>query len=105
MRVNGDGLLKIGLIAPPWVTVPPFGYGGTELMIDELARALSAKGHEVTLFATRDSTCPVKIDSVVDVAPGVYVGGSPVEMRQVIEGYRAFEGYDIVHDHTTIGPW
>ena len=103
--MSGDGPLKIGLIAPPWVTVPPAGYGGSELMIDQLARALSAKGHEITLFATGDSICPVKVESVIDVAPGVHVGGSSVEMRQVMEGYRAFDGFDIVHDHTTIGPW
>ncbi len=102
--MSNEASLRIGLIAPPWVTVPPVGYGGSELMIDQLARALAARGHEVTLFATGDSTCPVKVDSVVDVAPGVHVGGSLVEMRQVIEGYRAFEGFDIVHDHTTIGP-
>ena len=102
--MNDEATLKIGLIAPPWVSVPPVGYGGSELMIDQLARALSAKGHEVTLFATGDSTCPVKVESVVDVAPGVHVGSSLVEMRQVIEGYRAFAGFDIVHDHTTIGP-
>ena len=74
-------------------------------MIDQLARALLAEGHQVTLFATGDSTCPARVESVIDVAPGVHVGGSSVEMRQVIEGYRAFKGFDIVHDHTAIGPW
>ncbi len=30
--------MRIGLIAPPWVPVPPPSYGGTEAVIDNLAR-------------------------------------------------------------------
>src|SRR5215472_19340606 len=32
--------MRIGLIAPPWVPVPPPAYGGTEVVIDNLARGL-----------------------------------------------------------------
>jgi hypothetical protein len=53
--------LRIGLIAPPWVPVPPPGYGGTETVIDGLARGLHAAGHDVVLCATGDSTCPVPL--------------------------------------------
>ena len=28
--------MRIGLIAPPWVPVPPEGYGGTEAVVDTL---------------------------------------------------------------------
>ncbi len=37
--------MRIGLIAPPWVPVPPPAYGGTEAMVDNLARGLAALGH------------------------------------------------------------
>ena len=50
--------MHIGLIAPAWVPVPPPRYGGTEIVIDHLARGLVAAGHQVSLFTTGDSTCP-----------------------------------------------
>jgi len=51
--------MRIGLIAPPWLPVPPPAYGGTEVVVDNLARGLQALGHEVVLFTVGDSTCPV----------------------------------------------
>ena len=33
--------MRIGMIAPPWMPVPPLAYGGTEAVIDDLARGLS----------------------------------------------------------------
>ncbi|HZD46770.1 MAG TPA: hypothetical protein VE109_11880 [Acidobacteriaceae bacterium] len=35
--------LRIGLLAPPWVPVSPRAYGGTESVIDQLARGLTAE--------------------------------------------------------------
>jgi hypothetical protein len=34
--------MPIALIAPAWVAVPPAAYGGTETMLDALARGLAA---------------------------------------------------------------
>ena len=51
--------MRIGLITPPWIPVPPPGYGGTEEVIDNLARGLTALGHDVRLFTVGESTCPV----------------------------------------------
>ena len=96
--------MRIGVIAPPWVPVPPRAYGGTEAVIDLLARGLASAGHEVTLFATGDSDCPVDRAFVVETAPGIDVGGSALELSHVAAAYERFEGYDIVHDHTIIGP-
>jgi glycosyltransferase involved in cell wall biosynthesis len=97
--------LRIGLIAPPWLAVPPTGYGGTEVVLDILARGLVTAGHEVTLFTTGDSTSPVKREFVLDVAPGIDVGGSPIEVHHVAHAYRALAAMDVIHDHTAIGPF
>ena len=43
----------------PWVPVPPPSYGGTELVLDVLARGLVKAGHDVVLFTTGDATCDV----------------------------------------------
>jgi glycosyltransferase involved in cell wall biosynthesis len=51
--------MKIGVVAPPWLPVPPGRYGGTENVIDGLCRGLQAAGHQVLLVATMGSRCPV----------------------------------------------
>jgi len=51
--------MRLAVIAPPWIPVPPVDYGGTELIVDILCRGYQARGHEVVLFCSGDSTCPV----------------------------------------------
>jgi glycosyltransferase involved in cell wall biosynthesis len=48
--------LKIGLIAPPFLAVPPADYGGTELFVAHLAEALQEVGLEVVVYANGEST-------------------------------------------------
>jgi len=47
--------LHIALLAPPFESVPPRLYGGTERVVDHLARGLVQAGHEVSVFASSDS--------------------------------------------------
>jgi glycosyltransferase involved in cell wall biosynthesis len=47
--------VRIALVSTPFVAVPPPAYGGTELVVHALARALARAGHAVTVFATGDS--------------------------------------------------
>lgn len=99
--------LRIGLLAPPWVPIPPPRYGGTESMIDRLARGLLAAGHEVRLWTTGDATCPVPRGATFDVARRAMMGSSAIELRHTLEGYEWFvdQQCDIVHDHTLVGPF
>jgi glycosyltransferase involved in cell wall biosynthesis len=96
--------LRVGLIAPPWLPVPPAGYGGIETIINVLARGLAAHGHEVVLFAAADSTCPVELRSAIGPGPGVDVGGSAVEIHHAVSAYESLRDVDLIHDHTGIGP-
>jgi glycosyltransferase involved in cell wall biosynthesis len=48
--------MRIALISTPFVAVPPRDYGGTELMVYELAEGLVRRGHDVTVYATGNST-------------------------------------------------
>ncbi|MFT3766949.1 MAG: glycosyltransferase family 4 protein [Minicystis sp.] len=48
--------MRIAILSTPFIRVPPAGYGGTELFCYELAEELHARGHDVTLFTTGDST-------------------------------------------------
>lgn len=84
--------------------MPPPAYGGTENVLDTLARGLDAAGHEVLLCTTGDSTSPVQRSSVFERAIGVGSGSSVDEIRHVIDAYEALDGADVVHDHTLVGP-
>ncbi len=96
--------MRIALIAPPWLPVPPPAYGGTEAVIDRLARGLATKGNEVVLFTTGDSTCPVPTAWCYERGQMERIGNSVVEMRHLIEAYDVVRSCDIVHDHTMLGP-
>ena len=96
--------MRIALIAPPWTPVPPAFYGGIELVVDRLATGFQAAGHEVLLFTTGDSTCPVPKEWVLDEAEGARIGAVVPELRHVMHAYDAVRGFDIVHDHTVLGP-
>lgn len=94
--------LRIGLIAPPWVDVPPTGYGGTEVVIDNLARGLRRRGHEVVLFTVGSSTCPVERRYMFE-RPVSPMGLDTAEAAHVLAAYERLTDVDLIHDHTTIG--
>jgi glycosyltransferase involved in cell wall biosynthesis len=48
--------LRIALTVDPEIPVPPIEYGGIERIVDMLAHELVARGHDVTLFAHRQSS-------------------------------------------------
>jgi glycosyltransferase involved in cell wall biosynthesis len=97
--------MRIGMIAPPWTPIPPLLYGGIELVVDQLARGLEEVGHEVLLFTTGDSTCPVPSQWALPVAEGTRIGMAVPELRHVIHAYEAVRNCDVVHDHTVMGPF
>lgn len=53
--------MRIALIAPPFIPIPPRHYGGTELFVAHLADELKQKGTEIVLYATGDSTIDVEL--------------------------------------------
>ncbi len=96
--------MRIGIIAPPWVPVPPRAYGGTEEFIGDLACELSRRGHEVILFCTGDSTCPVERRWLVSPAECDNIGDPAIERRHVLVAYDVLQDVDVIHDNTRMGP-
>ncbi|MEK7540285.1 MAG: glycosyltransferase family 4 protein [Patescibacteria group bacterium] len=47
--------LRIAQLVPPWITTPPKGYGGVELVVSLLTEELVRRGHVVELIASGDS--------------------------------------------------
>jgi glycosyltransferase involved in cell wall biosynthesis len=94
-------LMKIAMISTPFLSVPPRGYGGTELVIYELVEGLIANGHDVTLFSTGDACSSAKLRYFYDVpiwppAPLPDVYHVTASIAEVIH-----EGdFDVIHTHS-----
>lgn len=61
--------MKIAIVAPVMVPVPPPKYGGIEQIVDELARGLGERGHAVTVFCSGGSTVAGKNIERVETSP------------------------------------
>src|SRR6476646_9717873 len=95
--------MRIALIAPPWVPIPPPLYGGTESVVHQLAIGYQTAGHEVLLFTRADSTCPVPLAWATDDDPEpVRMGMSMPELRQVMAAYETVADFVIIHAPTEI---
>jgi glycosyltransferase involved in cell wall biosynthesis len=99
-----SGHMRIAVIAPPWTPVPPTFYGGIELVVDRQAVGFQEAGHEVLLFTTGDSTCPVPKQWVLEEAQGMRIGMAVPELQHVMRAYEVVRDFDVVHDHTMVGP-
>jgi glycosyltransferase involved in cell wall biosynthesis len=96
--------MDIAIIAPPWLPVPAPAYGGTEAVLDELARGLQAAGHQVLLVCHPDSECPVPKASVIPADDNSRMGRMVIELEHVIGAYELVGHCDVVHDNTLAGP-
>jgi glycosyltransferase involved in cell wall biosynthesis len=93
--------VRIAQVAPPWVAVPPKGYGGTEWIVALLTDGLVARGHDVTLFATGDSETTAHLEYAFETAPGSQFINSiwhDVVHQQLV--HRDVARFDLIHQHT-----
>lgn len=60
--------MRIGIIASPYIAIPPVKYGGTERVIECLIKGLLEEGHEPILFGTGDSQVGCEIVPIVERA-------------------------------------
>lgn len=94
--------LRIAQVAPPLEAVPPPGYGGTERIIDELTTELVRRGHDVTVFASADSTTTARLVPTVDEAlrPAGRAGEDGQFMLATIDAVlRRAGAFDVIHAH------
>lgn len=99
--------MKIALLAPFEERVPPHKYGGTELVVSNLADELVDRGHEVALFASGDSKTKARLIPCVEKAirselthnPRVWAYLQWQGFHNVINGLEN-EKFDIIHNHS-----
>lgn len=99
--------MKIAQIAPPWLTVPPTGYGGAEAVIGTLTDGLVERGHDVTLFASAGSRTNARLRAYYDQPLGTpaMTENPLLALPPVLDAYSRAGQYDLIHDHTfPIGP-
>lgn len=95
--------MKIAVTSPPWIPVPPAGYGGIERVVSNVIEGLVKKGHDVTLYATGDSKTTAKLSYLYAKALGNHL---PLKLNpyhilnHLYHFYKdAYNKYDIVHDN------
>lgn len=103
------GGLHIVLVAPPYFQVPPTGYGGVEEVVAQLADALVARGHRVTLIGVGEPGTAADFVAVATHGAAEQLGEAfpevvhALRVRQAIEELAATGPIDVVHDHTFAG--
>lgn len=105
--------LRIAMAAPPWLKIPPEGYGGIEYVVHYLALELTKLGHEVELFSTGDTTTTGQKnhwfyrDGQYRHIHGMLYESVTLPITQVLYALRHIRdgNFDIIHDHNGfLGP-
>ncbi len=95
--------MKIAQIAPLQYSVPPVHEGGTERVIAWLCDALTALGHDVTLFAAQGSSTTARL--AAQGMPASCTGGNAgtravEEAAMLAMVARDADKFDVLHCHT-----
>jgi glycosyltransferase involved in cell wall biosynthesis len=97
----------LALLAPPWIPIPPPGYGGIEQVVRLLAAGLVDAGHRVTLFAAPGSRSPAEVRTPLSEPHPDEIQFSMWEVDHVARSFDAIDAaaddgdpFHAVHDHT-----
>src|SRR5258708_13884505 len=94
--------MKIAQTAPLMEAVPPKLYGGSERIVAYLSDELTALGHDVTLFASGDSTVAGRLAPVwpqalrLDPSVSEYLAPHMILLEAVA---RRAQQFDVIHSH------
>ncbi len=104
---EGDGAdLRVAVVAPPWLELPPDAYGGVESMCSDLVDALVDRGVAVTLLAPgRHGTAAAFRPTGPTADPRLMGQALPevvhaAQLPELLTDLRV----DVVHDNSLAGP-
>jgi glycosyltransferase involved in cell wall biosynthesis len=94
--------LRIGVISPPMLPIPPARYAGTERIVAAFIEGLHQRGHSVTLFAPGDSQ--VDCELVPTIPRSLWATGYQGDLGSYLElslakVWSAAAEFDIIHSH------
>jgi glycosyltransferase involved in cell wall biosynthesis len=99
------------MLAPPWIPVPPPGYGGIEFVVALLCDALVEHGHELDLYCAPGSSSKATVHPVLDTPHPEHIERSLFEADHVARAFAAIDAearagrpFAIVHDHCGFTP-
>ncbi|WNR46269.1 glycosyltransferase family 4 protein [Paenibacillus roseipurpureus] len=87
--------MRIALISPDYLPVPPPKYGGIERVVYTLAEGLVVRGHEVILYA------PIGSQTRGKLMPYLHEGHDMWQIPGFVK-LTLPKGVDIIHDHTQL---
>jgi glycosyltransferase involved in cell wall biosynthesis len=95
--------MKIAMLAPPWIEIPPPGYGGIEQVVALLAAELTERGNEVTLFAAPGTRSRADVLSPLEGPHPDEIEMAVYEADHVASTFARIEEttppFDVLHDH------
>jgi glycosyltransferase involved in cell wall biosynthesis len=94
--------LRIAQVAPLLESIPPACYGGTERVVATLTSELCALGHDVTLYASGDSSTRARLVPLVERAiwhTGENVDANALHVAELARVTREAGDYDVIHSH------
>ncbi len=94
--------MRVAMVAPLAEAVPPPLYGGTERVVYNLTEEMVRRGHEVTLFASGDSSTSADLAPVTPRALRLDPDAPPylaATLAQLSEVYRRASDFDLIHSH------
>ena len=100
--------MRIAIVAPPWYSIPPEGYGGIERVCYYLARGLAENGHDVTLVGAGSAEAGTSFIPTYPepVSQNGTIGDPLPEMVHAARSSQALAELelDLIHDHSLAGP-
>ncbi len=93
--------MKIAHLVHLSVNVPPETYGGTERVVFHLVEELVRLGHDVTLFASGDSTTSAKLVPMCDRAltHTPFINRDAIMTQMLEQVWNLSHQFDIIHSH------
>ena len=99
--------MRIAIVAPPFIPVPPVAYGGTELFIAHLAHELHTLGQQVTVYANGDSRVECELKWRYRHAQWPLVDGVAAQLKNADHTgwaiHDAARSADVIHLNDAIG--
>src|ERR1700722_17049265 len=97
--------LRVAMLAPPWISVPPSGYGGVESVVSTLPEALVRSGQDVTLFCAPGSVSGATVEPLLETSHPDEIERALFEADHVAQAFdrvdlaRRTDPFDVIHDH------
>jgi glycosyltransferase involved in cell wall biosynthesis len=100
------GRLRVAIIAPPYIELPPRAYGAVENVCSLLADSLIDRGHEVVVIGAGQSNLKAEFIAARERIQGPRWHELMPDLIHAAAVAKILEELhvDVIHDHTTAGP-